>query len=74
MYRSFRFHSSKGAVVSPEWLTQCLVYLTTASAITRATKFQGVVDAVLAIILDTDLHVAMDEVDLIPENIQVHTR
>uniref|UniRef100_A0A7S3MBZ3 RecQ-mediated genome instability protein 1 n=1 Tax=Spumella elongata TaxID=89044 RepID=A0A7S3MBZ3_9STRA len=61
---------SRGAVVSTEWLSQCLSYLTSLGSISPATKPQTVVDTVLQILLDSDLHITMDEVDLIPENIQ----
>ena len=63
--------SSKGAIVSTEWLCQCLAYLTSACTITRTTKREVVVDAVFKTLMDSDLHIALDEVDLIPENIQV---
>ena len=71
LINAFRNFSSRGAVVSTEWLSQCLSYLASLGSISRATKPQTVVDTVLQILLDSDLHIAMDEVDLIPENIQV---
>lgn len=45
--------------------------MTGLGSISRTTNVQTAVDTVLQTLLDSDLHIAMDEVDLIPENIQV---
>jgi len=63
--------SSKGVLVSSDWLTQCLAYLSGCSVITRTTNLQTVVDAVFRVFLESDLYTAMDEVDLIPDDVKV---
>ena len=64
-------HRKAGIEVLEDWIAQCVAHLAQRGSISKETNITIVLNKVLEIFLNSDIYECAEDVNLLPENLQV---